>query len=72
MNLLNRCFGSMAVAITIAAAAPALAAETDPAILATIDAAIGAINSGSAADLQAVFTEVSGRDRRRFRALRIY
>ncbi len=57
MNLLNRCFGSMAVAITIAAAAPALAAETDPAILATIDAAIGAINSGSAADLQAVFTK---------------
>jgi hypothetical protein len=32
-------------------------AETDPAILSTIDSAIGAINSGSEADLQAVFVD---------------
>jgi hypothetical protein len=33
------------------------AAETDPAILSTIDTAIGAINAGSEPDLQAVFLE---------------
>ena len=60
MNTLNRCFGSMALAITFAAVPPARAADTDPAILATIDAAIAAINAGSAADLQAVVTGEPG------------
>ncbi|RBP17644.1 hypothetical protein DFR50_102136 [Roseiarcus fermentans] len=57
MTTPNRGLAAMAAAIAIAAAAPARAADADPAILSTIDAAIGAINSGSVADLQAVFTE---------------
>lgn len=48
---------AMLMSLTLAAAAPARAAETDPAILSTIDAAIGAINAGSEPDLAAVFVE---------------
>lgn len=43
--------------LTFAAITPTYPAETDPAILSTIDAAIGAINAGSASDLQAVFLD---------------
>jgi hypothetical protein len=43
--------------LMLMAMAPAGAAETDPAILSTVDAAIGAINTGSEADLQAVFLD---------------
>ena len=41
--------------LALAAITPAYPAETDPGILSTIDAAIGAINAGSEPDLQAVF-----------------
>jgi hypothetical protein len=43
--------------LAFAAIAPAYPAETDPGILSTIDAAIGAINAGSEPDLQAVFLD---------------
>jgi hypothetical protein len=43
--------------LAFAAITPAYPAETDPGILSTIDAAIGAINAGSEPDLQAVFLD---------------
>jgi hypothetical protein len=43
--------------LTFAAMTPTSAAETDPTILSTIDAAIVAINDGSESNLQAVFLE---------------
>jgi hypothetical protein len=43
--------------LALAAITPAYPAETDPGILSTIDAAIGAINAGSEPDLQAVFLD---------------
>ena len=39
------------------AAPPAWAAETDPTILAAVDAAIAAINAGSVADAKAAYTD---------------
>jgi hypothetical protein len=48
---------SVVGALSLAAISQTFAADVDPAILATIDAAIGAINAGSASDLQANFTE---------------
>ena len=57
MNL-SQCVLATAAALALTAMpAAAFAAETDPAILSTIDAAIGAINSGSAEQLQAVFVD---------------
>jgi hypothetical protein len=43
--------------LAFAAITPAYPAETDPGILSTIDAAIGAINAGSGPDLQAVLLD---------------
>ena len=59
MNLLSRAVPLLAMfgSLILAAPAPTRAAETDPAILSTIDTAIGAINAGSEPDLQAVFLE---------------
>jgi hypothetical protein len=51
----NGLLAAVAAALAFGAAAPSRAAETDPAILSTIDSAIGAINSESASDLQSVF-----------------
>src|SRR3984957_4324163 len=45
------------VSLAFAAITPTYPAETDPAILSTIDAAIGAINAGSEPDLQLVFLD---------------
>jgi hypothetical protein len=43
--------------LSLATMPHARAAETDPAILAAVDAAIAAINAGSVADAKAAFTE---------------
>ena len=59
MKLVSRAIPLLAMlnSLILLAPAPIRAAETDPAILSTIDTAIGAINAGSELDLQAVFLE---------------
>jgi hypothetical protein len=59
MQALARVFSVFAVWGLLALQAPprALAAEPDPAILAAVDSAITAINSGSLADAKAAFTD---------------
>jgi hypothetical protein len=59
MKLVSRAIPLLAIfsSVILAAPAPTPAAETDPAILSTIDMAIGAINAGSEPDLQAIFLE---------------
>jgi hypothetical protein len=59
MKLVSRAISLMAMlgSLTFAATGVARAAEPDPAILSTIDTAIGAINAGSEPDLQAVFLD---------------
>jgi hypothetical protein len=59
MELVSRAIPLLAMlsSLILVAPAPTLATETDPAILSTIDTAIGAINAGSEPDLQAVFLE---------------
>ena len=59
MKLVSRAIPLLAMlsSLTIVAPVPTRAAETDSAILSTIDTAIGAINAGSELDLQAVFLE---------------
>jgi len=59
MRLFSRtaCLAAALGSLIFSAIAPAYPAETDPAILSTIDAAIGAINAGSEPDLQTVFLD---------------
>jgi hypothetical protein len=59
MPLLTRIFSVLALLglLALPGAPRASAAETDPAILAAVDAAIAAINAGSVADAKAVFTD---------------
>ena len=59
MKLVSRAIPLLAMlnSLILVVPAPIRAAETDPAILSTIDTAIGAINAGSELDLQAVFLE---------------
>lgn len=59
MKLVSRAIPLMAMlgSLASAATAPVRAAEIDPAILSTIDTAIGAINVGSEPDLAAVFVD---------------
>jgi len=59
MKLVSRAIPLLAMlsSLILVASVPIRAAETDPAILSTIDTAIGAINAGSEPDLQAVFLE---------------
>ena len=58
MNRVSRAIPlAVLTSLALAATVPARAADTDPAILSTIDTAIGAINAGSEPDLAAVFVE---------------
>ncbi len=59
MRMFSRTFRLLVMlgSLTLAAMTSTRAAETDPAILSTVDAAIAAINAGSVADTQAVFLE---------------
>jgi hypothetical protein len=59
MKLVSRGIPLLAMlsSLILVAPVPTRAAETDPAILSTIDTAIGAINAGSEPDLEAVFVE---------------
>src|SRR5208282_1861787 len=55
MRMFSRTFRLLVMlgSLTLAAMTSTRAAETDPAILSTVDAAIAAINAGSVADTQA-------------------
>jgi hypothetical protein len=59
MKLVSRGIPLLAMlsSLILVAPVPTRAAETDPAILSTIDTAIGAINAESEPDLQGVFLE---------------
>jgi hypothetical protein len=59
MRLFSRaaCLLATLGGLTLTVITPAYPAEPDPAILSTIDTAIGAINAGSESDLQAVFLD---------------
>lgn len=57
MTRVSRVIPLMAMLGSLTLAAPASAAEADPAIVSTIDTAIGAINAGSEPDLAAVFVD---------------